>query len=294
MTFIPRMESRIEGFSVIGDLKWHVWDGVVADLWDVSCGDGAEGHYISPDPRLFVALDVDGGGAFFVDGVEGGQRRHDQAFSMAYIPAGVPIRARVEGLRRIRHLDLHFDAATLTRRFGRSLDREALQISRFQFRDDRIAMLAGLIAAECDNDRPLHDLYGEGLLDALFASLFQIDPPSAVRRRSPLSRRKLRLVTEYIDAHCLDRIRLADLAALTGLSETAISHAFKAATGLPPHRWQMQARVGKVKAMMAHDTASLGDIAEATGFFDQAHLTRVFKSVVGLTPGAWMRSASRQ
>jgi hypothetical protein len=30
--------------------------------------------------------------------------------------------------------------ATLTRRFGRSLDREALQMSRFQFRNERIAM----------------------------------------------------------------------------------------------------------------------------------------------------------
>ncbi|TIM22012.1 MAG: helix-turn-helix transcriptional regulator, partial [Mesorhizobium sp.] len=99
---------------------------------------------------------------------------------------------------------------------------------------------------------------------------------------------------DYIDAHCLDRIRLADLAALTGLSETAMSHAFKAATGVPPHRWQMQARVDRAKAMMARDVASLGDIAEATGFFDQAHLTRVFKSIVGVTPGAWMRSTSRQ
>ncbi|MCQ8874028.1 AraC family transcriptional regulator [Mesorhizobium sp. LMG17149] len=294
MTFVARMESRIEGFSVIGDLKWHVWDGVVADLWDVSCGDKAEGYYVSPDPRLFVALDVDGDGAFFVEDAKGELRRHDQAFSMAYIPAGVPIRGRVEGLRRIRHLDLHFDAAALTRRFGRSLDHEALRMSRFQFRDDRIAMLAGMIAAECGNDRPLHDLYGEGLLNALFASLFQIDQPDTARRRSPLSRRKLRLVTDYIDAHCLDRIRLADLAALTGLSETAMSHAFKAATGVPPHRWQMQARVDRAKAMMARDAASLGDIAEATGFFDQAHLTRVFKSIVGLTPGAWMRSTSRQ
>ncbi|MER9855005.1 MULTISPECIES: AraC family transcriptional regulator [unclassified Mesorhizobium] len=294
MTFVARMESRIEGFSVIGDLKWHVWDGVVADLWDVSCGDKAEGYYVSPDPRLFVALDVDGDGAFFVEDAKGELRRHDQAFSMAYIPAGVPIRGRVEGLRRIRHLDLHFDAAVLTRRFGRSLDHEALRMSRFQFRDDRTAMLAGLIAAECGSDRPLHDLYGEGLLNALFASLFQIDRPDTLRRRSPLSRRKLRLVTDYIDAHCLDRIRLADLAALTGLSETAMSHAFKAATGVPPHRWQMQARVDRAKAMMARDAASLGDIAEATGFFDQAHLTRVFKSIVGVTPGAWMRSTSRQ
>ncbi|WP_245451783.1 helix-turn-helix transcriptional regulator [Mesorhizobium waimense] len=294
MSFLPRMESRIQGFSVIGGLKCHVWDGAVADLWDVSCADRAEGFYVSPDPRLFVALDVDGDGAFFVEGAKGEARRHDRAFSMAYIPAGVPIRGRVEGLRRIRHLDLHFDAETLTRRFGRGLDGDALHVSRFQFRDDRIATLAGLIAAECDTGQKLHDLYGEGLLNALFASLFQIDQPVAARRRAPLSRRKLRLVTDYIDAHCLDRIRLADLAALAGLSETATSHAFKAATGVPPHRWQMQARVGRAQAMMAHDAASLGDIAEATGFFDQAHLTRVFKSVVGVTPGAWMKSAGRE
>ena len=294
MTFAPRMESRIEGFAVIGDLKWHVWDGVVADVWDVSCGEKAEGYYLSPDPRLFVALDVEGDGAFSVEGVNGEPRRHHRAFSMAYIPAGVPIRGRVEGLRRIRHLDLHFDEAMLTRRFGRSLDREILQVSRFQFRDDKVAALAGLIAAECDGDQPMHDLYGEGLLNALFVSLFQIDKPSPARRRTPLSRHKLRLVTDYIDAHCLEKIRLADLAALTGLSETATSHAFKAATGMPPHRWHMQARVAKIQAMMTHEAASLAEIAEAAGFFDQAHLTRVFKSIVGLTPGAWLAASQRQ
>nr|WP_246679980.1 helix-turn-helix domain-containing protein [Mesorhizobium sp. B1-1-9] len=62
---------------------------------------------------------------------------------------------------------------------------------------------------------------------------------------------------------------------------------------MPPHRWQMQARIDRAKAMMARETASLGDITEATGFFDQAHLTRVFKAVVGVTPGAWMKSAGK-
>lgn len=293
VAFAPRMESRIKGFSVIGGLKGHVWDGVVADLWDVSCAEEAGGYYVSPDPRLFVTLKVDGDGAFFVEGAQG-ELRHDRAFSMAYIPAEVPIRGRVEGLRRIKHLDLHFDEASLTRRFGGSLDREALHVSRFQFCDDRIAALAGLIAAECDSGLPMHDLYGEGLLNALFAGLFEISRTDGPRRRAPLSRRKLRLVTDYIDAHCLGKIRLADLAGLTGLSETATSHAFKAATGVPPHRWQMQARIRKIQAMMAHEQASLGDIAEATGFFDQAHLTRVFKSIVGLTPGAWMAAHRRQ
>ncbi|WP_246678140.1 helix-turn-helix transcriptional regulator [Mesorhizobium sp. B1-1-7] len=63
--------------------------------------------------------------------------------------------------------------------------------------------------------------------------------------------------------------------------------------GVPPRRWQMQARIDRAKAMMAHEAASLGDIAEATGFFDQAHLTRVFKAVVGVTPGAWVNSAGK-
>lgn len=62
---------------------------------------------------------------------------------------------------------------------------------------------------------------------------------------------------------------------------------------MPPHRWQMQARIDRAKAMMARETASLGDIAEATGFFDQAHLTHVFKAVVGVTPGAGMKSAGK-
>ena len=41
-----------------------------------------------------------------------------------------------------RYPGAEVDVATLTRRFGRSLDHEALQMSRFQFRDDRIAVLS--------------------------------------------------------------------------------------------------------------------------------------------------------
>ena len=81
---------------------------------------------------------------------------------------------------------------------------------------------------------------------------------------------------------------------LAGLSETHFSHAFKASTGVPPHKWQMQARIRRVQEILISDNASLTEVSAAAGFADQAHFTRVFKSIVGLTPAAWLREAGHK
>lgn len=115
------MNSRISGFSVVGGLKWRVWNGVVADLWEVRCADGAEGHYVSPDPRLFVALALKGEGAFAMHTPDGAHDvRHSGAPSMSFIPAGLSLHGRAEAITGIRHLDLHLrrprsDAASARR-----------------------------------------------------------------------------------------------------------------------------------------------------------------------------------
>lgn len=292
MNFSPRMQSRIHGFAVEGELKWRVWDGVVADVWHVGCSADAEGYYISPDPRLFVLLDLDPGGAFVLSQPDAGTSvRHDAAGSMSFVPAGVPVAGKAEGLSRMSHLDLHFPESAVTRRFGKTLDRAGLLAPRLHFRDPTIEALARAIAEECARPSPLHDLLGEGLVNALLTLLFEV-PRDAERRSPGLSRQQLALVTEFIEAHCFESIRLADLAALAKLSETYFSHAFKASTGLPPHRWQMQARIRKVQEKLLRDDRTLSEVATASGFSDQAHFTRVFKSVVGLTPAEWRRGAA--
>jgi AraC family transcriptional regulator len=289
MTFHPRMKSRIQGFSVIEDLRWRAWNGVVADVWNVACSKGAEGEYVSPNPRLFVALEMHGEGGFLINEAAAREyRRHSGSCPMSFVPADLPIRGRVEQLSRIRHLDLHFDAAVLMQRFGNELDPARLAEPRIMFHDERVARLAILIAEECSNDRPLSDLYGNGLLDALIAALFGIDRKMQ-RRRSQLSRTQLRRVTDYIEDHCLQTIRLSDLAGLIGLSDSYFSHAFKATTGVAPHRWHLQARVRRVQELLSRSDVSLTEIATATGFADQAHFTRVFKQLVGVSPAIWVR-----
>ena len=43
MTFQPRMQNRIEGFSVVGGMNRRNWNGIVADVWDVECAPYAGG-----------------------------------------------------------------------------------------------------------------------------------------------------------------------------------------------------------------------------------------------------------
>ena len=295
MNFSPRMHSVTHGFTVVGGLKSRVWEGIVADVWEVACALDAGGDYVSPDPRLFVALELDNTGSFILDQHDTrAAERHDTPLSMSFVPAGIFIRGKAEGLQRMKHLDLHFTEASLLKRFGRSLDRSRLTQPRLGFLDPRIAKLAVAIAEECANHDALHDLYGEGLVNALLALLFDVRREEG-RRRPALSRHQLRLVTDFIDARCLEPIRLADLAGIAGLSESYFSHAFKASTGVPPHRWHMQARIRKVQEMLSSPgNSSLTDIAAMAGFSDQAHLSRVFKMIVGVTPSAWIQATSAQ
>lgn len=293
MNFSPRMQSRIHGFALAEPLNGRIWNDIVADVWTVKCAHDAHGYYVSPDPRLFVALELDEGAAFEIGIVDTKTvARHRTPLSMSFVPASVAVDGKALNLKRIKHLDLHFSESALTRKFGKALSRDRLLDPRLNFLDSQMSALTTAIADECTNPNPLHDLYGENLVTALFALLFDIRQDSG-NRRPALSRRQLKIVTDYMETHCLEPIRLRDLAALADLSETYFSHAFKSSTGVPPHRWQMQARIRKVQQMLTLDSLTLTEIASVAGFSDQAHFTRVFKKVVGLTPADWRRDHAR-
>jgi AraC family transcriptional regulator len=59
---------------------------------------------------------------------------------------------------------------------------------------------------------------------------------------------------------------------------------------MPPHRWLLSLRVGRAKELMLGTNASLAEIAQASGFSDQSHFTRVFAGIARVSPGAWRRS----
>ncbi len=109
------------------------------------------------------------------------------------------------------------------------------------------------------------------------------------RKRSRLAGWQLRRATEFIEENCLRNIRLEELAALIGLSQSHFSHAFKASTGVAPHQWQVNARLQHAKGLILKGELSLTEIASETGFADQAHFTRVFRKNFGTTPAHWQK-----
>ncbi|NOK58552.1 MAG: L-rhamnose operon transcriptional activator RhaR [Chloroflexi bacterium AL-W] len=90
----------------------------------------------------------------------------------------------------------------------------------------------------------------------------------------------------YIEAHYSEEITLNHLSQLTQLSRYHFIRVFREAVGIPPHAYLRQVRIRHAKAMLAAGQP-IADVALATGFTDQSHLTRCFKQLWGFTPGQY-------
>ena len=79
---------------------------------------------------------------------------------------------------------------------------------------------------------------------------------------------------------------LRQLAQAANLSPYQLIRAFRAATGMTPHAYQLNAHVNRARSGLQAGTA-LAQLAHELGFADQSHLQRVFKAHTGITPGRY-------
>ncbi|MGH8629698.1 MAG: helix-turn-helix transcriptional regulator [Burkholderiales bacterium] len=99
-----------------------------------------------------------------------------------------------------------------------------------------------------------------------------------------LSGRRMQRAAEYVRLHLSENFRLEDMAAAAGLSAFHFARMFKKTTGLTPHRYLMNMRLDKAKALLRECERSLTEIAAECGFWDQSHMSRVFKRLAGVSP----------
>lgn len=84
---------------------------------------------------------------------------------------------------------------------------------------------------------------------------------------------------------------VADLASATGHSRFTVYRSFQATYGLSPSDYLRQCRLRSARAMLAAGRPA-AEVAAATGFADQSHLTRWFGRYFGVTPAAYQRATA--
>jgi AraC family transcriptional regulator len=126
--------------------------------------------------------------------------------------------------------------------------------------------------------------------NAIVSHLLHVYAPieRAAPARGLLSPRQEELAKDFMRANFNRSISLEETAQACGLSRSHFIRAFRNTTGSTPHRWLLDYRTERVKALLA-SAMTIADIASACGFADQSHLNRVFQKTVGLTPTAWRR-----
>jgi len=103
---------------------------------------------------------------------------------------------------------------------------------------------------------------------------------------------QLNRVVDYIETHLSDKIAARDLADLVNLSKGQLSRAFKVSVGVPPFRYVVRRRLELACRMMRTTREPLSQVAVACGLCDQAHFSRLFRNVIGMSPSAWRRAMS--
>jgi AraC-like DNA-binding protein len=139
-------------------------------------------------------------------------------------------------------------------------------------------LLGDVLAPDDDGDRA-------AVLDAALLPL-AVDPPDAYLD-----------LLGVIGAMIEDRelVRVDQVAALAGLGVRSLQRLFAGYVGVSPKAVLARYRLQDAAAAIdAGDVDDLAGLAASLGWFDQAHFSRDFRAVVGVTPSAYLQRARRE
>ena len=102
--------------------------------------------------------------------------------------------------------------------------------------------------------------------------------------QDPRLLRRLLRAKDRIDAAPHEAWPVRRLARVSGVSPAHFARSFRAAFGVPPHRYQLTRRIERAAALLRETDLPVTEIALATGFSSAASLSRRYHDHFGLAP----------
>jgi AraC family transcriptional regulator len=229
--------------------------------------------------------------------MRGGETRAIQAQPGTVVvqPAGMPVAWRID--TRLSFAVLLLEPAFLLE-VARSVSGGAVArielVAEERDNDPGIANIAGVLSRELMHPQPGGQLYADALARILAVHLLRHYTRDGVATRDPRPKKPeapmpaaVARAIRYMQRHLTDEITLDDLAHAAHCSPFHLSRQFKQATGMTPWQYLIEIRVNHARHLVTAGAGerSLADVARASGFSDQSHLTRHMKRLLGVTPG---------
>lgn len=99
----------------------------------------------------------------------------------------------------------------------------------------------------------------------------------------------LQKILVHIEKNFCSELTNGDLAKIGGLSEAGLARIFKKYLHTSPTLHVLHLRVQKVGRLLKTTQESIDQIADATGFYDRFHLSKIFKKITGKTPSQFRK-----
>ena len=85
---------------------------------------------------------------------------------------------------------------------------------------------------------------------------------------------------------------LPELARRLGVSYTWFRRTFAHHTGLSPHQYRIQIKLGRARTLLGETALTVKEVAFRCGFESEHYFSRLFKRKTGVAPGEWRQSFS--
>jgi AraC family transcriptional regulator len=225
--------------------------------------------------------------------------------------AGVPVFGAIASARngnyKGRRYSLFYTPAGCDAHWSKPRHSRHLNI---YIKEDLIEELSEGRTALLSHDRPLLDVRVRGIkqwIDALEVSIGEPGPfaddaslglahliiakltRDPGKRTPTLKTVALARVQDYVAEYLSEPIRVADLAALTGMSVGRFTLCFRASTGASPHRFVISRRVEAAMGLLRESSMPMAEVAAVCGFSSQQHMATMMRRLMRVAPSAVRR-----
>ena len=271
----------------------------------LSSGHGSAGrivveHYKHPPSTIDLAPSSDALLVVHLRGPVAVEEKKDRSWRrkwtdkehVSLTPAGEPVHRRFQAATEV--LLLYLDPSLVGDVIEDAYDVDARQVNLapcFSTPDPPLDKLAKLLAAEAAQPLdPAHSAMVDALERAIAIAVLRRHstlggPAPQDRLRTAPAR--IRRVLDYVRGNISSGPTLKEMASMAGLSPTHFGRAFRAATGMPPHKYLQDLRMERARSLLESTGLSITQIALECGFQQSTSFATSFKKLVGVSPRAW-------